>query len=72
MSTSTQGSGAQLEAAWRDLSAAWERTMEDWRDAKAQEFQKQFLERLPGLLSGAKQAIEDIDVLLRKMRHDCE
>ena len=72
MSTSTQGSGAQLEAAWRDLSSAWERTTDDWRDVKAQEFAKQFLDRLPGLLSGAKQAIEDIDVLLRKMRHDCE
>ena len=69
---STQGSAAQLEAAWRDLAAAWQRTTDDWRDVKAQEFERRFLEKLPGLLAGAKQAVEDIDVLLRKMRHDCE
>ena len=68
----TQGSAAQLEAAWRDLAAAWQHTREDWRDVKAQEFETRFLEKLPGLLGGAKQAIEEIDVLLRKMRHDCE
>lgn len=68
----TQGSASQLESAWRDLAAAWQYTTDDWRDAKSQEFEKRFLEKLPGLLGGAKQAIEEIDILLRKMRHDCE
>ncbi len=69
---STQSSAAQLESAWRDLAAAWERTRGDWRDAKSLEFESRFLDRLPGLMAGAKQAIEDIDILLRKMHHDCE
>jgi hypothetical protein len=69
---STQGSASQLESAWRDLTAAWQHTTDDWRDVKAQEFEKRFLEKMPGLLIGARQAIEEIDVLLRKMRHDCE
>lgn len=68
----THGSGAQLESAWRDLAAAWQHTTDDWRDAKSQEFEAKFLEKLPNLLAGARQAIEDIDILLRKMRHDCE
>jgi hypothetical protein len=68
----TQGSASQLESAWRDLAAAWQHTKDDWRDVKALEFEARFLEKLPGLLAGAKQAIEDIDILLRKMRHDCE
>ncbi|HEX2750793.1 MAG TPA: hypothetical protein VHM91_22500 [Verrucomicrobiales bacterium] len=68
----TQGSASQLESAWRDLAAAWQHTTDDWRDAKSKEFEARFLEKLPGLLTGAKQAIEDIDILLRKMRHDCE
>lgn len=69
---SVQSSAAQLEAAWRDLASAWERTREDWRDGKSLEFEARFLEGLPGLMAGAKQAIEDIDILLRKLHHDCE
>ena len=72
MSASIQGSGAQLEAAWRDLAAAWQHTTDEWRDVKAREFESRFLEKLPGLLAAAKQAVEDLDILLRKMRHDCE
>jgi hypothetical protein len=68
----TQGSASQLESAWRDLAAAWQHTTDDWRDVKAQEFEARFLEKLPALLGGARQAIEEIDILLRKMRHDCE
>jgi hypothetical protein len=68
----TQGSASQLESAWRDLAASWQQTCEDWRDAKSQEFEKRFLEKLPGLIMTARQAMEDIDILLRKMRHDCE
>jgi hypothetical protein len=69
---STQGASSQLEAAWRDLAAAWQVTMDSWRDVKAQEFEKSFLEKLPGLLMGARKAMEDIDILLRRMRTDCE
>jgi hypothetical protein len=68
----TQGSASQLESAWRDLTAAWQHVTDDWRDVKAQEFETRFLEKMPGLLVGARQAIEEIDVLLRKLRHDCE
>ncbi len=69
---STQGSSAQLEAAWRDLAAAWQHVNDDWRDARAREFEQRYLENLPNLVMNARRAIEDIDLLLRKMRHDCE
>ncbi len=69
---STQGAASHLEAAWRDLAAAWQSTTDDWRDAKSAEFEARFLEHLPGLIASARQAMEDIDVLLRKMHHDCE
>ena len=68
----TQGSASQLESAWRDLAAAWQHTCDDWRDAKSAEFETRFLEKLPGLIMGARQAMEEIDVLLRKMHHDCQ
>lgn len=69
---STQGSSSQLEAAWRDLAAAWQHVQDDWRDTRAKEFEERYIERLPGLIMTARRAIEDIEVLLRKMRHDCE
>ena len=69
---STQGSSSQLEAAWRDLAAAWQYVQDDWRDTRAKEFEARYLERLPNLIMNARRAIEDIDTLLRKMRHDCE
>ncbi len=68
----TQGAASQLEAAWRDLAAAWQNTMDDWRDAKSAEFEARFLEPLPGLIGSARQAMEELDILLRKMHHDCE
>ena len=69
---STQGSSSQLEAAWRDLAAAWQHVQDDWRDTRAKEFEERYLERLPGFIMTARRSIEDIEVLLRKMRHDCE
>jgi hypothetical protein len=69
---STQGSSSQLEAAWRDLAAAWQHVTDDWRDARAKEFEQMYLERLPNLIMNARRAIEDIDGLLRKMRRECE
>ena len=68
----TQGAASQLEAAWRDLAAAWQTTKEDWRDAKSVEFETRYLENLPGLIGSARKAMEDLDILLRKMHHDCE
>ncbi len=69
---STQGSSSQLEAAWRDLAAAWQHVSDDWRDTRAKEFEQRYLERLPNLIMTARRAIEDIDSLLRKMRRECE
>lgn len=68
----TQGSASQLEQAWRDLAVAWEYTRDGWQDVKSREFETDYLEKLPGLIAQARQAMEEIDVLLRKARHDCE
>jgi hypothetical protein len=68
----TASSAAGLEAAWRDLAAAWQHVSDSWRDAKAKEFEERFVTPLPGLLTSARAAMEDIDTLLRKLHHDCE
>jgi hypothetical protein len=61
-----------LAQAVKDLSAEWQQTKAHWRDVKADEFEKKYLEPLPQHVARAATAIEEITALLRKVRHDCE
>ncbi len=61
-----------LEEAVKELSLKWDRTRQYWRDAKAIEFERTYLEKLPQVLMRAKTIIEEADLLLRKIRSDCE
>jgi len=65
-------SNATLLQAIKDLSQNWQRTREAWRDVKAAEFEHNYLERLPHLTARTSTAMDEIDVLLRKVRNDCE
>jgi hypothetical protein len=63
---------ANLEEAVRELSRSWQETRNYWRDQKALEFERAYLEKLPHAIVHAKQIMEEMDLLLRKVRHDCE
>ena len=69
---STQGSASNLIQAARILNLDWEKTKTFWRDTKSQEFERKYLDELPGQLAGATAAMEEIDLLLKKVRSDCE
>ncbi|MFO1440702.1 MAG: hypothetical protein U1F81_20460 [Verrucomicrobiaceae bacterium] len=56
----------------RELSERWHATKAYWRDAKALEFEKQYLEALPGMVSKAGAMMNELETLLRKIRKDCE
>ncbi len=56
----------------RELSERWHATKTRWRDAKALEFEKQYLEPLPGLITKTSAMINELENLLRKIRKDCE
>jgi hypothetical protein len=56
----------------RELSERWHATKAHWRDAKALEFEKQYLEQLPSLVSKSSSIMNDLEVLLKKIRKDCE
>ena len=55
----------------RDLAVQWEQTREYWRDAKAQEFEKQYLEELLAGVDRAATVIDEIDKAFNKLRKDC-
>ena len=50
----------------------WDKTKEHWRDSKSAEFEHKYLEELPGQVAAAIAAMEDMEMLLKKVRSDCE
>jgi len=69
---STQGSAANLIQAARILNLEWEKTKSYWRDVKSQEFEQKYLEELPAQVAAATNAMEEVELLLKKVRNDCE
>lgn len=61
-----------LEEAVRELARHWQHTRNYWRDQKALEFEHTYLEKLPHSITRAKQIMEEMDLLLRKVKQDCE
>jgi hypothetical protein len=69
---SAAGSASVLAQATRELVTEWERTKAHWRDVKAQEFEKTYIEPLPGYVQGSVAVMAEIEILLKKIRTDCE
>ena len=69
---SAKGCSSTLAQTAKDLTAAWHETQAHWRDAKAAEFQRDYLEALPSLIAKSREALEELDRFLRKVRSDCE
>ena len=69
---STQGSAGNLSGALQELSMRWQETKSHWHDVKSQEFERNYLEKLPNDVGRAMSVIEEIGLLLKKVRHDCE
>ena len=69
---STRASAALLIQALKELNLDWDRTKAYWNDAKAQQFELNYLEPLPDHISRAFGVIQDIEAILKKIRNDCE
>jgi hypothetical protein len=54
------------------LAADWAATKDSWRDAKASEFEKRFIEELMGGVNAAVTNIDALERALNKVRSDCE
>ena len=61
-----------LNESTRELFARWEEARLSWRDAKAAEFQKDYLAGLPQSVATATRIIEELDLVLSKIHADCE
>lgn len=54
------------------LAADWAVTKDSWRDAKALEFEKRFIEELMGGVNAAVTNIDSLERVLNQVRSDCE
>ena len=66
------GNGAKLLALTKALSNQWQQTKHYWRDAKADEFERKYIQELMTSVDHASTVIEQLDKLVAKIRKDCE
>ena len=66
------GNGARLEGVTKELRANWLQTREYWRDAKAAEFERTYLDELFNGVEKTINVIDHLDKLIGKIKKDCE
>lgn len=69
---SLSASKIRLAAITKELSVNWRETKESWRDAKAQEFEQNYLQELFDSVDAAVGVMDQLDKVLKKIRTDCE
>ena len=69
---SMAGSKARLVGLTKELSLKWEDTKNYWRDSKAQEFERKYLQELFAGVDKTIGVVEKLDELLKKVQNDCE
>jgi hypothetical protein len=63
---------AKLTALTRDIVNQWDATRDYWRDAKALEFQRKYIEELTASVDKATGVLDELDKVIAKIRSDCE
>jgi hypothetical protein len=62
----------QLLALTKDLLQSWESARTVWKDEKAASFEQIYLKELEPSVNRAIHGMEKLNVLLEKVRKDCE
>lgn len=66
------GAQNRLVLLTRELLAAWGETRQEWRDEKALEFEKRFLDELNSGVNAAVTNIESLERTLKQIHADCD
>lgn len=69
---SVMDSKATLSAAAKELFARWEEVKTAWSDAKAAEFERQYLLPIEQDVRAALSGLDHMDQVLQRLKHDCE
>jgi hypothetical protein len=66
------GNKGRLVGLTREISLRWTETKEHWRDARAEEFDRRFMQELNASVNRTVLIIEKLDDVLKKVRSECE
>ncbi len=69
---SASASGAKLAKSTKHLNQEWRQAKESWRDAKAEEFEKIYIDPLLDSVGATVAAIEELNRIIQHARKDCE
>ena len=69
---SVRASAGKLAKATKQLMLQWETLGNSWRDTKAMEFERKYIEPLPNAVNSATKVMDEIDKILNKIRNECE
>ena len=61
-----------LATVTKELSIHWQETKESWKDAKSQEFERQYLDELFDSVDTAVAVMDQLDKILNKIRTECD
>jgi hypothetical protein len=63
---------SRLNGMTRELWSRWQVTRESWRDARADEFDRRYMQELVSSVDKTVAVVEQLDKLLERIRRDCE
>jgi len=69
---SVRAAGNVLAAATKQLSRSWDNARHEWRDAKAEEFEKKHLVELQATVDRAGVVLNQIEKILSQAQEECE
>ncbi len=61
----------RLSASLKELMASWEQARSQWDDPMSQEFEQQYLALLEPKLRNTLTAMEKLEAVLARARHEC-
>jgi thymidylate synthase len=62
----------RLTSVTQELFNRWRETQQHWRDSKAQEFDRLYMEELNSSVNAASGVIDQLDKIIAKIKKDCE
>lgn len=68
----TTGTKSRLQGLTKELLADWAATKDSWRDAKAREFEQQYINELTAAVNATVTHIDALERVLKQIRDDCE
>ncbi len=69
---SLRTNGNRLSALTKELMVHWYETQYFWKDEKAHDFDRKYMEELQMTVDRAVVVIEELDKLVSKVKKDCE